>query len=52
MLIYKETVIYSVFLYGSETWTMNKHLEDRNNAFQLRIYRIVGSFSRKEKTDK
>ena len=31
--------VLSTFLYASETWTLNKDLENRINAFELWIYR-------------
>ena len=33
------TFVLSTFLYASETWTLNKDLENRINAFELWIYR-------------
>ena len=32
----------STLFYGSETWTLNKQLENRLEAFEMWIYRKVG----------
>jgi hypothetical protein len=37
--------IYPILLYGSETWTTNKNLEDRINAFKMWIFRRLGRIS-------
>ena len=31
--------IFPVFLYGSESWTLNQTLENRINAFEMYLYR-------------
>ena len=36
-------------MYGSETWTLNKQLEDRIDAFEMWVYRRIGRTSWKEK---
>ena len=41
--------IYPILMYGSETWTMNKQLEDRIDAFEMWIYRRIGRVSWTEK---
>ena len=41
--------IYSILMYGSETWTLNKQLEDRIGAFEMWVYRRIGRTSWKEK---
>jgi hypothetical protein len=41
--------IYSTLMYGSETWTMNKQLEDRIDAFEMWVYRRIGRVSWMEK---
>ena len=41
--------IYSILMYGSETWTLNKQLEDRIDAFEMWVYRRIGRTSWKEK---
>ena len=41
--------IYSVLLYGSETWTLNKNLESRIEAFEMWIFRRMGKISWTEK---
>jgi hypothetical protein len=41
--------IYPILLYGSETWTTNKNLEDRINAFEMWIFRRIGRISWKER---
>ena len=38
-----------MLMYGSETWTMNKQLEDRINAFEMWIYRKIRRISWTEK---
>ena len=39
--------VYSILLYGSESWTLNKMMEDKINAFEM--YRQIGHISWKEK---
>jgi hypothetical protein len=41
--------IYPTLLYGSETWTTNKNLEDRINAFEMWVFRRLGRISWKER---
>ena len=41
--------IYSTLMYGSETWILNKQMEDRINAFEMWIYRRIGRTSWKER---
>ena len=41
--------IYPILLYVSETWTTNKNLEDRINAFEMWIFRRLGRISWKER---
>ena len=36
-------------MYGSETWILNKQMEDRINAFEMWIYRRIGRTSWKER---
>src|SRR5579871_1765085 len=36
-------------MYGSETWTMNKEMENRIDAFEMWIYRRIGRISWKDK---
>ena len=31
--------VYSILLYGSESWTLNKKMEDKINAFEMWLYR-------------
>ena len=44
-----KSYVYSTLMYGSETWTMNKQLEDRISAFEMSIYRKIGRISWTEK---
>ena len=37
--------IYSIFLYGCETWTLNKTLEKKIDAFEMWIFRRIGRIS-------
>jgi hypothetical protein len=41
--------VYSVLLYGSESWTLTKMTEDKINAFEMWVYRRIGNISWKEK---
>ena len=41
--------VYSVLLYGSETWTLNKNLEKKIEAFEMWIFRRMGKISWTEK---
>jgi hypothetical protein len=41
--------VYSVLLYGSESWTRTKMMEDKINAFEMWVYRRTGPISWKEK---
>ena len=41
--------IYSTLMYGSETWTLNKHIDDRIDVFEICVYRRTGRTSWKEK---
>lgn len=41
--------IYPTLLYGAETWTMNKDLEDRIAALEMWLYRKMGRISWKQK---
>ena len=41
--------VYSILLYGSESWTLNKMMEDKINAFEMWAYRRMGHISWKEK---
>ena len=41
--------VHSVLLYGSETWTLNKELERKINAFEMWTIRRMGKISWKEK---
>jgi hypothetical protein len=41
--------VYSILLYGSESWTLNKMMEDKINAFEMWVYRRIGHISWKEK---
>ena len=43
---------YSMLMYGSETWTLNKQLEDLIDAFEMWIYKRIGRASWKEKKTK
>jgi hypothetical protein len=42
--------VYSILLYGAESWTLNKMMEDKINAFEMWLYRRIGHISWKEKT--
>ena len=45
--------IFSIFMYGSETWTITKALENERNAFEMCCLRRMGKISWKElKTNK
>ena len=49
--LYK-SMIHSIILYGCETWTLNKTLEKRINAFESKSYkRILGISYRERKTN-
>ena len=39
------SLVHSIFLYGSETWTINKYLEKRINAFENKSYRKLLNIS-------
>ena len=41
--------VYSVLLYGSETWTLNRNLEKKIEAFEMWIFRRMGKISWTEK---
>ena len=41
--------VYSILLYGSESWTLNKMMEDKINAFEMWVNRRIGHLSWKEK---
>ena len=41
--------VYSVLLYGSETWTLNKNLEKKIEAFEMWVFRRMGKISWTEK---
>lgn len=41
--------VYSVLLYGSETWTLTKSLEKKIEAFEMWIFRRLGKISWTEK---
>ena len=41
--------VYSILLYGSESWTLNKMMEDKINAFEMWVNRRIGHISWKEK---
>ena len=43
------TFVWSVLLYGSETWTLTKALEQRLRAFELWVYRRITRTSWKDK---
>ena len=41
--------VYSTLLYGAETWTLNKQLEDRIETFEMWMYRRIGRISWKDR---
>ena len=41
--------VHSTLLYGSETWTLNKVLEKKIEAFEMWTFRRIGKISWKEK---
>ena len=36
-----KSLVHSIFLYGSETWTINKEIEKRITAFENKCYRRI-----------
>ena len=44
-----KSYIFSIFLYGAETWTLDKKTEQRIEAFEMWIYRRIGRIGWKEK---
>jgi hypothetical protein len=41
--------VYSILLYGLESWTLNKMMEDKINTFEMWVYRRIGHISWNEK---
>ena len=42
-------LVHSIFLYGCEAWTLNKDLERRISAFEMRCYRKILNISYKDR---
>ena len=36
-----KSLVHSIFLYGSETWTLTSYLENRINSFENKCYRKI-----------
>jgi hypothetical protein len=43
--------VYSILLNGAESWTLNKLMEDKINAFEMLVYRQIEHISRQKTTN-
>ena len=46
---FMRTLVHSIFLYGSETWTITNYLEKRINSFENKCYRKLLNISYKDR---